>query len=327
MSDLTATTLYSHEGSTNTALAPATTAAQVQMNSESGTASTAEAEIVALRKKVNEVLAGGVSFKGALTKDNPLPTVGYKAGWQYTVKEAGTYAGQTCEAGDLVLCIKDYASGSAANSDWSVIQANIVGAVTGPASSVAEHVATFSGTSGKIIKDSGFTIGKSVPANAQFTDTTYAAATDAADGLLTAALHKKLVGIEEGADVTDAANVTAAGAFMKKADTADAITDGTDKVLMTAAERTKLAGIAEGAQKNVAAFRAVAAGGGRIDAAESAVLLLNAGSGITISIPSDGDGGLDGVTFSETYIDSCCVTSLDKVPANLRNGGLVIVKG
>lgn len=328
MSNLTATTLYSHEGETNTALAPATTAAQVAMNDENGSASTAEAEIVALRKRVSEVLAGGVAFKGALTADNPLPTVGYKSGWQYTVKDAGTYAGQTCEAGDLVLCVKDYASGSASNSDWSVIQANIVGAVTGPATSVAEHVATFSGTSGKIIKDSGFTIGKSVPASAQFTDTTYAPATDAADGLLTAGLHRKLVGIEEGADVTDMSNVAAAGAFMKKGDTADSIEDGANKVLMTAAERTKLAGIAEGAQKNTPAFHTISAAGSRpISAKDHPVLFISGGDGITLKVPKEGELGEGSIIFSETYIDSCCVTSLDKVPANLRNGGLVIVKG
>lgn len=46
-------------------------------------------------------------------------------------------------------------------------------AVTGPSSSIDAHVATFNGTGGKTIKDSGFTIGKSVPSNAVFTDTTY----------------------------------------------------------------------------------------------------------------------------------------------------------
>ena len=43
--------------------------------------------------------------------------------------------------------------------------------VTGPSSSTDNHVAVFSGTSGKSIEDSGFTIGKSVPSNAVFTDT------------------------------------------------------------------------------------------------------------------------------------------------------------
>ena len=33
------------------------------------------------------------------------------------------------------------------------------------------------------------------------------------------------------------------------------------------------------------------------------------------------------VTIKETYIDSCAVTSLDNVPSNLRNGGLIVLKG
>ena len=323
MADLVATTLYSHEGAQNTPLAPATTAAQVRIADAAGRDSTAEAEIIALRKTVNEVLEGGVSFKGALTSTNGLPTVGYKAGWQYTVKEPGTYAGQVCEAGDLVLCVKDYASGSAANSDWSVIQANIVGAVTGPAGSVANRVAVFDGTSGKIIKDSGFVIGKSVPADAVFTDTTYNPATDEADGLMTAAGHAKLGGIEAGADKTDAQNVAAAGAFMKATDTLDSVTDGTDYKRMTAAEREKLAGIEEGAQKNVAAFENVSAGGDAVNAKYlNSTLKILGGEGIATEVSV-----LKGcLTISERYIDSCVVSDLDSVPSNLRNGGLVILK-
>lgn len=42
---------------------------------------------------------------------------------------------------------------------------------TGPASSTANHIATFDGTTGKLLKDSGYTIATSVPANAVFTDT------------------------------------------------------------------------------------------------------------------------------------------------------------
>lgn len=317
----TTTTLYAKNGELVEALAPSTTAAQVAVNDANGSGSNVEKEIVDLRKKIASAVDAGVHFKGVLTKDNGLPTVGYKAGWQYSVQEAGTYAGGSCEVGALVVCIKDYASGSASNSDWSVIQANIVGAVTGPASSVANHVAAFDGVSGKIIKDSGFTLGKSVPANAVFTDTTYAAATDAADGLLTAALHKKLVGIEDGADKTDANNVAAAGAFMKT-DTADSLKDGTGKVVMTAAERTKLSGVATGAEVNQNAFSKVNVGATTLGAtAKSDTLELAAGSGITLSASGKK------VTIGEAYVDSCVVTSLDDVPANLRNGGLVILKG
>lgn len=326
MADLVATTLYSHEGAQNTPLAPATTAAQVRIPDAAGKDSTAEAEIIALRKTVNDILEGGVCFKGALTSTSGLPTVGYKAGWQYTVKDAGTYAGQTCEAGDLVICVKDYASGSASNSDWSVIQANIVGAVTGPESSVAQHVAVFDGTSGKILKDSGFTIGKSVPANAQFTDTTYKVATDDADGLMSAGEHAKLGGIEAGADKTDAQNVAAAGAFMKATDTLDSVTDGTDYKRMTAAERTKLAGIAEGAEANQNAFGSVSVNGRVFDATgKTDKLTLIGGTGIDLAAVQVGATGTT-VTIRETYIDSCVVSDLDSVPGNLRNGGLVILR-
>ena len=43
--------------------------------------------------------------------------------------------------------------------------------VTGPTSVTSGNVAIFNGTGGKAIKDSGFTIGKSVPSDAVFTDT------------------------------------------------------------------------------------------------------------------------------------------------------------
>ena len=51
------------------------------------------------------------------------------------------------------------------------------------------------------IEDTGFTLGCSVPATAVFTDTTYVAATTAADGLMSAADKVKLDGIEAGAQV------------------------------------------------------------------------------------------------------------------------------
>lgn len=318
---LVKTQLYSHEGNANTPLAPNTLADAVAMNDVNGGASTVEAEIVALRKAVEATVSKGQHFQGVVNSTSGLPTVNYKAGWLYSVQEAGTYAGNVCEVGDLIICIKDYASGSAANSDWAVLQANLDGAVTGPSASVAAHVVVFDGTSGKRIKDSGFTIAASVPANAKFTDTTYNAATDAADGLLTASLHKKLVGIEEGADKTDTANVKAAGAFMTATNTADDIADGTTKVVMTAAERTKLTGIATGAEVNQNAFAKVKVGTTTLTAtAKQDTLEIEAGEGVTITASGKK------VTIKETYVDSCVVSSLDNVPANLRNGGLVILK-
>lgn len=320
--NLVKTQLYSHEGNANTPLAPYTVAEAVKVNDVNGGASTVEAEIVALRKAVEATVSKGQHFQGVVNSTSGLPTVNYKAGWLYSVQEAGTYAGNVCEVGDLIICIKDYASGAASNADWAVLQANLDGAVTGPSASVAAHVVVFDGTSGKRIKDSGFTIAANVPANAKFTDTTYNAATDSADGLLTAALHKKLVGIETGADKTDADNVKAAGAFMTATNTADDIADGTTKVVMTAAERTKLTGIATGAEVNQNAFAKVKVGTTTLTAtAKQDTLEIEAGEGVTITASGKK------VTIKETYVDSCVVSSLDNVPANLRNGGLVILKG
>lgn len=123
-------------------------------------------------------MAGAVDsmvFKGTIgTGGNPgiLPTNNYKKGWTYRIIAAGTYGGQTCEVGDLIIAINDGpATGSSIiNNDWTVAQTNIDGAVTGPVSSTENHIAVYDGTTGKVIKDSGFTIETSVPANAVFTD-------------------------------------------------------------------------------------------------------------------------------------------------------------
>lgn len=155
----------------------------------SGTDSTQIATTAFVQSEINSKLAAAdaMIFKGTLGASADSPTITalpatHSTGWTYKVVTAGTYAGQTCEIGDMVVCLAD---GTAANdAHWTVIQSNIDGAVTGPASAVDAHVATFDGATGKIIKDSGFTIGKSVPSDAVFTDTTYSEATTEKAGLM-----------------------------------------------------------------------------------------------------------------------------------------------
>lgn len=93
------------------------------------------------------VFKGTIGTGGTVTA---LPTSDYSAGWTYRVITAGSYAGQTAEVGDLIICVKDYATGFL-NSDWSVQQANIDGAVVGPASSSTGRVALFDGATGKLL--------------------------------------------------------------------------------------------------------------------------------------------------------------------------------
>lgn len=117
--------------------------------------------------------ADAMIYKGTIGSSGAtvavLPSTTAKTGWTYKVATAGTYDSKACEVGDMIICLTDGSSSTAAT--WTVVQNNIDGAVTGPASSTDARVAVFNGTTGKVIKDSGFTIGKSVPSNAVFTDT------------------------------------------------------------------------------------------------------------------------------------------------------------
>ncbi len=106
------------------------------------------------------VSAGAQVFKGTLGTGGTitaLPTT-YSVGWLYKVITAGTYAGVACEIGDSIQAIVARAGTGNVNSDWTVMQGNIDGAVVGPASAVANRVAVFNGTTGKLIKDGGVTL-------------------------------------------------------------------------------------------------------------------------------------------------------------------------
>lgn len=124
---------------------------------------------------VNEKIAAAdaMIFKGTLGTGGTITALPatHKTGWAYKVIVSGTYAGEKCEIGDLVVCLVD--GTVAKDSDWTVVQTNVDGVVTGPASSVANRVAVFDGATGKVIKDSGFTIASNVPSGAKFTDTIY----------------------------------------------------------------------------------------------------------------------------------------------------------
>lgn len=123
----------------------------------------------AMRANDAMVFKGTIGSTGATVTALPSP---HSIGWTYKViDDTISVSGKACEPGDMIICIADGSTSS--DADWTVVQANTDGTVTGPASSANNRVAVFDGTSGKVIKDSGFTIGKSVPANAKFKNTSY----------------------------------------------------------------------------------------------------------------------------------------------------------
>ena len=112
---------------------------------------------------------GSTDTYGALT---PAANKGYT----YKVTTAGLIDGVRVEIGDMLICNTDNTASATANNystiaeNWDFIQGNQDGGVVGPSSATSGHVVLFDGSTGKLIKDSGKTLGKSVPADAVFTD-------------------------------------------------------------------------------------------------------------------------------------------------------------
>lgn len=176
-------------------------------------------------------------FKGTLGTGGTvtsLPTT-HSAGDTYKVVTAGIYAGKNCNVGDLIICVKDSDDTSNIDTHWTVFEGNPDGSVTSSSTSSTDgHIAVFDGSSGKIVKDSGFTIKTSVPENAKFTDTTYDVATTTKDGLMSATDKSNLN-----------QNTTARHSHSNKS-----VLDATT-ASYTTAEKTKLGNIEAGANKYV----------------------------------------------------------------------------
>jgi len=117
-----------------------------------------------------------VLFKGVIDASANPNYPAADAGHLYRISVAGKIGGASgvnVEAGDTILCLVD---GSVAGNqatvgaNWNISQANIDGAVIGPASATNNAIALFDGTTGKLIKDSVVAIS---------TDGTFAANSDA----------------------------------------------------------------------------------------------------------------------------------------------------
>lgn len=108
-------------------------------------------------KSLESAFASGINLRGTVGSGGTvetLPADSYQLGDMYVVKTAGTYASQVCEPGDLILCVKAYAEEGAADTDWTVIQNNVVRAVKGPESATDGNLMAFDGASGTVAKDS-----------------------------------------------------------------------------------------------------------------------------------------------------------------------------
>lgn len=95
----------------------------------SGSTSTNLPTTAAVRAYVDQVAgaaaAGALVYQGTVGSGGDVTDLpaAHTKGWYYIVKTAGTYAGEKCEEGDMIICKRT--DTVASDGDWDVIQANI----------------------------------------------------------------------------------------------------------------------------------------------------------------------------------------------------------
>lgn len=73
---------------------------------------------------------GAATYKGTAAQESAISSTSYKAGWYWVVSTAGNFFGEACEVGDMIFANSDK-NGSASNSDFDIIQSNIVAITNG----------------------------------------------------------------------------------------------------------------------------------------------------------------------------------------------------
>lgn len=89
----------------------------------SGSTSTNVPTSQAVANAIAAAQVGAATFQG--TAPTTFAPTNYKKGYYWVVATAGTYAGETCEPGDMIFCVSDYSSAYSA-SDFSVVQNNVI---------------------------------------------------------------------------------------------------------------------------------------------------------------------------------------------------------
>ena len=177
---------------------------------------------VAVKSYVDGLIANITSCApGIVGTDTPLPTADYKAGQTFRVADAGNYAGNKCEVGDLIIVVSDYIAESASNNDFMVVQANVDGAVTSSAdSATVGEIVVFDAITGKVIKGSGVSIDSLNTAISKTHEHANATVLDSYDKTQTELLESAK---DEAQDLIDTYKATVDEELAKKANTADLV--------------------------------------------------------------------------------------------------------
>lgn len=104
------------------------------------------------------------TYKGVIDASTNPNYPAASAGHTYKISVAGKIGGASgpnVEIGDTITCLVDSSAAGihgTVGANWIILQTNIDGGVVGPASSTAANLPTFSGTTGKVVQDSGVSV-------------------------------------------------------------------------------------------------------------------------------------------------------------------------
>ena len=161
---------------------PALTGTPTAPTAASGTNTTQIATTAFVKDAVDNGLAvaDAMVYKGTLaggsTGSYGALTPAATKGWTYKVTTAGKIDGIAVEIGDMLICNADDTPAATSSNyetvaaSWNFIQANIDGAVIGPAESTDGHIVLFDGASGNLVKDSTKSLSDFEPAITPISD-------------------------------------------------------------------------------------------------------------------------------------------------------------
>lgn len=125
-------------------------------------------------------LSSALVYRGTVDAKYALPTKNVKVGDVYVVAAAGIFAGQTCEAGDMIIAqTASNAEGTPAPT-WTVVQTNINGAVTTTAD-LTDNILILGAGNKAIKKASGTGFVKVSSGDVSYDNNTYLTTTSASN--------------------------------------------------------------------------------------------------------------------------------------------------
>lgn len=202
---------------------PALTGTPTAPTATSGTNTTQIATTAFVQTEINNKIAAAdaMIYKGTIGTSGTvtaLPAT-HSTGWTYKVITAGTYAGQSCEVGDMIICLTD--GTTATDSHWTVVQNNVNVVGTNGSVGLIKNGSSVTSTSGLVAAP----IISGVP---YYKDTTYSSKSAASGG-------------------TDVSLVTTGEKYTWNAKASTSVATTSANGLMSSTDKSKLDGIASGA--------------------------------------------------------------------------------